>query len=54
MTMFGYILPKFVKQLIASSIQIIQIDSRFLKIYQFHLCTTIRAYFVTYGHSCFK
>jgi len=45
----GYnILPKFVNQLIASSIQIIQIDSRHV-----HLCTTIRAYFVTYGHSCF-
>ena len=45
----GYnILPKFVNQLIASSIQIIQIDSRHVQ-----LCSTIRAYFVTYGHSCF-
>jgi len=84
----GYnILPKFVNQLIASSIQIIQIYSRHLLSYympislvyyytgvfhlcttstirayftcvllygriSFHLCTTIRAYFVTYGHFC--
>ena len=47
------ILPKFVNQLIASSIQIVQIDSRHLLSYyicicQFHLCTTIQAFFVTW------
>ena len=29
------------------------VDICFLTICQFHLCTTIRAYFVAYGHSCF-
>ena len=28
------------------------VDFCFLTICQFYMCTTIRAYFVTYGHSC--
>jgi len=50
------ILAKFINQPIASSIQIIQIDSRHLLSYYMPISLVYyyTAYFVTYGHSCFS
>ena len=50
----GYnILPKFVNQLIASSIQIIQIDSLRSYYMPMSLVYYYTGYFVTYVHSCY-